>query len=126
MMDDLREIFSSGHFKQHGARKFFGEIDGRKIGVVLATKGADYDSAALNRAEFNAALRGKREGRIDEAYVVAATFTNGRHVYWDHIEAEQLETKLANEAPRAGRFGEFYVLHSGIGFPATPDDSQPF
>jgi hypothetical protein len=123
---DLSKIFEDGRFKRCG-HKYLGEDDGKKIGVVLATKSAGYDSPALNKQEFDGGRRAKRDGRIDEFYVVAAK-VNGVATpkYLDHIEAEQLAAKLANETPRVGRFGEFYVLHAGIGFPATTDDDDFF
>jgi hypothetical protein len=116
-----------GRFKRFGSRKYFGEIDDKKIGVVLATKNVGYDTCALNNTEFEGLLRVKRDGRLDEAYVVAVR-VNGAAVprYWDQIDAEQLAAKLANEVPRSGRFGDFFVLPPGIGFPAQNDDSEPF
>jgi hypothetical protein len=125
-MRDLSKMFEDGQYKRYGLRKYLSEIDGKKIGVVLATKNAGYDTCALNKKEFDDALRGKREGRIDEAYVVAANVSVGGVLYWDQIDAEQLEAKLANEVPRIGRFGEFFVLPPGIGFPALTNNDEPF
>jgi hypothetical protein len=127
-MTDLSRMFENGQFKRLGLRKYLGEVDGRKIGVVLATKNAGFDSPALNKMENDSLLRAKRDGRIDEADVVAAK-VNGADVprFLGQIDAEQLAAKLVNEVPRIGRYGEFFVLNPAIGFPMlTIDDDEPF
>jgi hypothetical protein len=125
-MTDLTKMFEDGTFKRFGLRKYLSQIDGRKIGVVLATKSAGYDTCALNKKEFDGALRAKRNGQIDEAYVVAANVNGDGVLYWDQIDAEQLAAKLANEVPRVGRYGEFFVLPPAIGFPTSPNNDEPF
>jgi hypothetical protein len=125
-MLDLSKIFEDGRFKHYGRRKYFGAVDGDKIGVVLATKNAGYGTCALNKAEFDAVLRAKSEGKITGAYIVAANVSGSAPKFFDQIDAEQLAAKLANEVPMVGRFGEFFVLPSGIGFPASTDDDEPF
>jgi hypothetical protein len=124
-MCDLSKMFEDGRFKRYGLRKYFSEIDGKKIGVVLATKSNGYDTCALNKTEFDDALRAKHEGRIDEAYIVAAKAANGAMTYWDQIDAEQLSAKLVNMTMKAGRYGDFFVLPPGVGFP-TSDPDEPF
>jgi hypothetical protein len=115
MVDLSNIMFGDGRFERKDLRKYFGEIDGKKIGVVLATKNSGYPDCALNRIELEGLLRAKQEGRLDEVYVVAVS--NGR--FLEQIEAGELAAKLTNEMPRTGRFGDFYVLHPGIGFPAA-------
>jgi hypothetical protein len=122
---DLSKIFEDGRFKRIGSRKYLGEVDDKRIGVVLATKNAGYDTCALNETEFDGVRHAKSKGRLDETYVVAAK-VNGVGVpkYLDQIDAEQLAAKLANEVPRVGRFGNFFVLNPIIGFPAATDDDE--
>jgi hypothetical protein len=111
-------------FLRHGRYKYSKTIDGRKHGFVLATKTKGYDRFALNKKEFDELLAGKRNGRIDEARVVAAESTDNRPglVHRGEIDAEKLETRLKDETPRSGQFGPFYVLDNYV----FSDEDAPF
>ena len=86
-------------------------IDGRRIGILLATKNGNYDTYALNKAELESLLAAKAAGRVDEAYVVAIEQVGALSwEYFDEIEAEQLKKSLKEVPPRTGRYGDFYTL----------------
>jgi hypothetical protein len=118
-------MFTDRRIRRISRYRHYGEIDGVKIAVVLATKNPSFDNWALNKPDFDRGISGKRDGRVDEAYVVAAK-VNGVGVpkYCDQIEAEELLLKLANEEPRIGRYGEFYVIGSHVWSPSC--DDEPF
>ena len=119
----LGRIFIDGLLERISRYRYFGEIDGAKIGVVLATKNQRFDNWALNKPDFDRVIAGKRDGRINEAYVVAAKVNGvGIPLYCDQIEAEELLRKLANEVPRVGSFGEFYVITLTVWAPSCVDD----
>jgi hypothetical protein len=120
MVTLFSDKFSTGLLK-YGRRKYLQTIDGRKIGMVLATKNDGYDTYALNQGEFEDLLEAKRKGRIDEAKVVAAhvvgpvTQHPGENLaHCGEIDAELLATKLKNEKPRNGQFGPFYALEAYV------------
>ena len=119
---DLSTIFSDSDSAL--TSKDHSEIDGKKIGAVLATKNPGFDFPALNKAELDGLVCGKSEGRLDEVYVVAAKVNGEVLKYFDCIDAEALAIKLANETPRNGRLGLFYILNPAIGFPASTDDES--
>ena len=122
----LDQMFSDGRFTRYGLHRYFAETGGRKVGIVLATMNSGYDSYALNKSEFDRLVSAKRDGRLDDAFVVAAK-TAGSKVpsFCDQIDAEELVGKLAGELPRSGRYGDFFILPPGLGFPARPED-EPF
>jgi hypothetical protein len=124
MKIELSGMFSDPRFRRHGLRQYSAEIDGRRIGVVLATKNPGYNGPALNKIEFfDRLLAAKRDGRIDVARVVFAR-TNGdaTPTYWGEIDDEELEPQLRGITPRSGRFGEFYVLPDHL----LPPDADAF
>ncbi len=127
MRDALKDMFTDNRFQRIGRNRYWAEVDGRKIGVVLATKNARYDDHALNKADLDRVLAAKREGRLDDAFVVAAkTNGSGIPIFSDQIDAETLASKLAGELPMVGRFGEFFVIPAGLGFPARASEHEPF
>jgi hypothetical protein len=115
----LSQIFKDPRFRQlSGSRHlWFGEVDGMKIGVILATIRPPYTSFALNEDEMERLLAGKQAGKIDRAAVVAARndITNsGGWEYLGHADAEKVREKLRGVRPRSSDYGNFWVLPSGI------------
>ena len=106
-------LFSNNNyagFQQHDRRKYSGTIDGRKYGILLATKSDGFDTFALNKQELDDLLAAKRDGRIDEAKVVAAQNGIGGLLYSGEVDAEFLMSQFRGIEPRNGRFGPFYAL----------------
>jgi hypothetical protein len=109
-MNKLSDIYTNRQkYKQIGMRKYTTVIDGRRIGIIVATKNNGYQGFAVNKTELDSLLAGKAAGRIDEAHVVAMEYI-GVWKYVGEIEAEQLKAKLSGIEPRNGRYGEFYSL----------------
>jgi hypothetical protein len=121
MPDVLSEM---SRFSRVGRNRYFAEIDGRKIGVVLATQSPTYDEFAVNKSDLDRVVAAKRDGRLADAVVVAARIDRGAQTFLDQIDGEVLQAKLASEPTRDGKFGAFYVLLPRIGFPAR--DDEPF
>ena len=68
----LTNIFEDPRWRPIGRRVYSAEIDGRKLGGVLATFNVRFGNYALNRPEMEDRLmKAKREGKIDEAFVIA-------------------------------------------------------
>ena len=59
-------------WRQCARHLYYGEGEGKKIGVVVATMPPNRDRHALNKLELDRALVGLRNGKIDLAFVVAA------------------------------------------------------
>ena len=73
VQDFVPKIFSGDpRWHKIGRWRYLGEINGEKIGVVLATKNRGYDSYALNKDENDSLLKAKQDGRVDQAFIVAA------------------------------------------------------
>jgi len=51
-----------GRFKQFKKFRWYGEVDGMRIGVVIANKSAQYTSYALNKADFDGLISAKQKG----------------------------------------------------------------
>ena len=93
----------------------FGEIDGKKIGVVLATmNNPSFNTYALNVGELNRLRAGKNDGKIDEAAIIAVEVDGGARTYRGEMMLDEATLKLNAISPRNGRFGEFYSLPVGF------------
>jgi len=113
MTDTIANIFEDPRWRQIDARKYFAEIDGKKRGAVLATWNDMYGNFALNcgEMEMESLVAGKRHGKLDEAYVVAAQKnSNGRYEYRGHVLAEELSARLSSKPTVTGKFGSFWSL----------------
>jgi hypothetical protein len=119
----LKTMFSELRLWRQCARHlYYREIDGKKYGVVLATISPNHDRPALNKPELLRVLAGKREGKIDEGYVVFARFNGSPqgntgpqgpaagYEYLGASLAESVAAKLEGRSAIAGRFGEFWTL----------------
>jgi hypothetical protein len=105
--DILSRMFGDARFRQFKKFRWYGEVDGMRIGIVVANKGASYNNFALNKADFDDLLAAKRSGKIDLAFVVASTASGG---YVAHHDAEEYAERLRDLTPRNGQFGEFWTL----------------
>jgi hypothetical protein len=125
-MTDLSKIFSDDRFRPFGQYRYYGEVDGSKIGVVLATCSPRFDNFALNKADLDRLVDGKREGRIDQAFVVQARVNGyGAPAFHAVIDAEELAVALKNVPPVNGQFGPFFVVPPGFKFLDAAGD-EPF
>jgi hypothetical protein len=125
MTDYLANIFTDSRFRQIRRNCLVGDVDGATVGVVLATRNPDYDNFALNKPDAERLLDGKRKGRVDQAYIVAAHISGVKRTYSGSMPAEEVWHKIevSGLQPRTGRFGEFFVLPPGF----IPDDEDaPF
>jgi hypothetical protein len=123
--DVLANIFTDSRFTEIRRNCWVGEVDGATVGVVLATRNPDYNTFALNKPDLQRLLDGKRNGRVDEAYIVTAHISGIQRSYCGAMAAEEVWHKIEvfGLRPRTGRFGEFFVLPPGF----VPDDEDaPF
>ena len=82
-----------------------------RIAVVLATKAPNRDNHALNKAELLRVIAGKRDGKIDEAYVVAARINvDGSKTYVCAGIAGEVFARIEHRPTISGMYGEFWVL----------------
>jgi hypothetical protein len=102
----LAGMFGDKRFRQFKKFRYYGEVNGEKVGVVIANKGASYNNYALNKVDFDHLLAAKRIGKIDLAFVVAVA--NGSYVA--HRDAEECGELLRELTPRSGQFGDFWTL----------------
>src|SRR5262249_13865449 len=120
MIDDtIRNIFADGVFKEFHRYRLYGEVNGARIGVVLATRTPRFSTFALNKFDFDRLIAAKQDGRLDSAFVVmAAIDASGARTYCEHHAAEHFNaTVVANRPLHHGQFGDFYAL---------PSDEEPF
>jgi hypothetical protein len=111
MTDTIANIFADPSWRQIEARLWFREVDGKRQGAALATWNETYGNFALNCGEMERLLAGKRDGKLDEAYVVAAQKNStGRYEYRSHILAEELSARLSSKPTVTGKFGSFWSL----------------
>jgi hypothetical protein len=97
----LTSIFEDPRWRPIGRRLYSAEIDGRKIGGVLATFNRRYGDYALNRPEMDRLMTAKREGKIDEAFVIALLNNGtGRYEFRRAVIAEELHARLLGKPHR--------------------------
>jgi hypothetical protein len=103
-------MFTDPGWKRIARYIYFKEMDGgEKIAVVLATMSPNRDDFLLNKGEFERVLNGKRDGRVDHTFVVAAKLA--RPCEYQGAEfAEALAARLANRPTIDGIYGEFWAL----------------
>jgi hypothetical protein len=120
----LAAIFTDQRFAEIRRNCWFGVIDDVRVGVVVATRNPEYSNHALNKPELETLLAAKRDGKVDEAHVVAANVNGTKRTYCGSMSAEEVQQKI--EAfwlqPRPGRYGEFYTLPLGF----IPVEDSPF
>ena len=101
------------------------EIEGKRIGVALATNTKpQFENFALNCGHFGRLRKGKSDGKVDLIYVVATKPNGpGQREYRGHAEADALyEKKLRHMTPINGAYGPFWSLEPGD----IDDEDAPF
>ena len=92
---------------------FRGIIEGKKIGVVLATKTPKYAKSRhhiLNKDTFDNLVEGYDAKRLDYAIAVTAKVVDGKWAVVNVIEAHELAATLANVEPGSSDMGGFFLL----------------
>jgi hypothetical protein len=86
-----------------------------QIGITLATKSPRYNSLALNKGDAERLIAAKRDGKIKEAYVVAAKLNPGEPPTYLGAElAEVVVARLERRPTIDGKIhGPFWVLEEG-------------
>jgi hypothetical protein len=108
----LSGMFTDPRFRKFDKWCWYGEVEGKKVGVVLATINPGYDNFALNKNDTDRLLAAKRDGQLDEAFLVGASVdASNTPTYCDSKDAETFyEEELKKLRPRPGRYGEFWML----------------
>ena len=122
---DLSHIFDNGSkFDEFRRFRMFGQVDGKRVGVALATKNKGFDTFALNCADVERLRAAKSDGKTDEAYIVFARIIDfNTRKYCGQWTVEEIDAKSQWLQPRMGKFGEFYVIPPGL---APADESEPW
>jgi hypothetical protein len=96
-------------WKQFGKYIYHNKVE--KIGVTLATRAPNHPGHAQHKGELLRMLAAKRDGKINEAYVVAARLNGSSPpTYVCADDAEVVYAKLANRPTLEGKHGSFWVL----------------
>lgn len=115
-MDDYRNVlagmFTDPRFREFKKFCYVGNVEGAKIGVVLATKTPKYDNFALGKVSVERMIASKQSGKLTAAFVVAARVNaDGVLIFVTSREAEEFYTTLLRKRqPRGSEYGEFWVL----------------
>jgi hypothetical protein len=105
--DAVTSMFTNPAFRQFKKFRWLGRVNGELVGVVVANKSQHYTTYALNRGDVEDLLAAKRAGKVDRAFIVAATLGT----FVAHHDAEEYHASLlANLPPRSGAFGDFWAL----------------
>lgn len=100
MLTDLR-------FRRFKRFRYYGEVNGAKIGVVIANKNMQYHNYTVNKEDLADLLAAKHRGAIDHAFIVAVD--NGAFIEC-HDAEEMHNGLLVHLQTRNGQFGEFWTL----------------
>jgi hypothetical protein len=113
-------MFTDERWKLIHERIYYGEIDGQKNGVVLATQPPNRDKYAWNCDERERVLNARLTGKIDLAFVVAAKLNGFRkppeYQCGNFIEA----VSTTSLRKIAGRYGDLWLLQLGDIDPDAP------
>src|SRR5262245_22285437 len=91
----LQSMFEDKKWQEVGPYCYFTETNNTKVGVVLATQRQGYPNFLINEGTLQRLLKGKLEGKIDQAFVVAAKLNGAaRPTYFGQMDAEQLHKLL--------------------------------
>jgi hypothetical protein len=81
-------MFNDGRFLHHGGRRYFAEINGRRIGVALAVRDKGEKRHRLMKDDLDTLMN----ARLDAAFVVAVMIDDDDNVFYDdHVHAETLD-----------------------------------
>jgi hypothetical protein len=105
----IPSMFADARFKQTAGRRWQACIDGAHSGTVVAWRPLGRENFALNQADYDLALKFKRDGKLAEAFVVLAT-SAGDIAYVAHRDAEELQEKLKSVPARNGPHGSYWLL----------------
>ena len=103
----LAGMFTDSRFHQLKKFRHYGEVDGKRFGVVVANKSTNYPGYALNVADVEALLTAKRGGKVDPAAIVAF---NSVTLVACHDAEKFYSEVLMHKQRRNGQFGEFWTL----------------
>jgi len=112
-IDDTRwhEVFAGMltdvRFSQFQKFRWYGEVNGARVGVAVASRSAQYSTYALNKGHVEGLLAAKHNGKVDLAFIAA--FNNGTFVAY-HDAEEFHANVLAHLPTRSGQFGAFWSL----------------
>ena len=97
--EELRHLFDDPRWRRlSGAKLYFREIDGIRIGAVLATYLQRYNNFALHCPEVERVRHGKAAGKIDQ------TNGTGQYEHRGYAEADALYEKLRHRPTINGSF----------------------
>ena len=104
----LPNIFTDPRFRKSkkSRRRWHAEINGTRVGIVVALRPVDYDNHGLNKEDIEQLLKLRRDGTFDAAFVVLASVG----MYIGHRDAEELFETLKGVPFRTGGHGDYWLL----------------
>jgi hypothetical protein len=124
--DILPNMFRDPRFKQLDRYRLKANIDGVRVGVVVASRSRKFLNHALGKEYLDRLREAKRAGTIDAAFVVTARVRKDyTYIYVGHRDAEELYEMSKDVPPRKSEFGEYWLLKPDVtplGVAASDDD----
>lgn len=109
----LPRIFTDPRFQKSrtSRRRWQANINGTRVGIVVAWRPADYDNFALNKADIELLLKLKQEGTFDEVFVVLASADeNFDSTYVGYCDAVEFYETLKSVPSRKGPHGNYWLI----------------
>jgi hypothetical protein len=126
--DILPSMFSDPRFKQLDHYRLRANIDGIRVGIVVASRSRKFFNHALGKKYLDRLLEAKRTGKIAAAFVVTARVSKDyTYIYVGYCDAEKLYELLKDVLPRKSEFGEYWLLQpdlTPLGAAASDDDDD--
>jgi len=111
----LSAVFTDPRFRWVGTYRLAGEVDGVRVGVVLASMNSSFVTYALNKGDFDRLAEAKRRGKLDVGFVVGARVEkSGKQTYQGSLDVDEVGERLKYEPTREGRLGPFFPLASSF------------
>ena len=123
----VRNVFTDARFHRikNAVYGYRGEIDGTRVGIVVASKSQRFASSTdhvLNKGDFDRLNAALDANRLDAGFVVTATSdSTGNLAFIAEIEARKLKSEiLTGRTPLSGKLGEFFLVSPN--FTSTEED----
>jgi hypothetical protein len=111
----LATIFTNPHSHQLSRSRWRIDIDGVRVGIVVAWRTVNYENHALPNEDMACLIAFKRDSKLDAAFVVAAKRSRySAPVYVGYRDAEELHEELKCVPPRDGPFGPYWLLREDL------------
>jgi hypothetical protein len=129
--DNVREAVAKmfGGKPWHHIRRFewFGNIDGTKVAVVVATMKGDFTNYALGKDGRDRVYDAVKDGKVDVGFLVLAKVdTVGAYTFVDAFNIVEVYDKIERLPTRTSEYGPYWLLSPVLAASRFEPEKVPF